>query len=756
MGILALMGGLRHMQTGFIAGETSPMMAGRVETDHHAYGLSTCENFVPFNEGPIVKRPGFEYICDADPTSTWLTLFRFNVTQEYVLEWGQQKLRLYTNGGRIENPVGTPVEVAMPYAASDAPLISAAQSFDRQYLAHGAYPPGALSRTGAINFSYAPLALTDGPYGDENANTALTVQVSATTGAGITLTASAALFTSGDVGTLMRIDAQDFSTVKPWEPGMSPVAAGEIVRSDSKTYTALTGGRTGTETPIHERGAEWDGQLLSDVNAKGPYGVQWQFRTLSYGTVQITAVTSPTTATATVLRQLPDSLTTVPSSFFRMAAFSSTKGYPGLTFLWLGRLGFIQNFQLMASVAGDFLNFQIETSAREITADMAFSRQLDIENIPLWCAVDRQLLIGTATRELAVGTLNAAAAISSDNISATPQSRYGSAAVRPVQAGTQTIFVERGGRRVRAADYDFMRDRYDAPDLTATARHITIGGVVQMTVQRTPQLALQLVRGDGQLIVHPLTQLQIKGFARVVLGGGARALSAVSIVAADGATDELWLLVERERIGSDGSPQTAREIWKQAKWRELGDDATLDFFVDCGVQTAAAAGQAHFSGFTFLAGQTITGLAGGGVIPDIVVGADGTFTLPPEAVPATGAYTLTVGLAYTATAITRTPPINVATGPLQGLKMRWRRVVLRVLESLGIKVGQDPDTLEELIERSVFDQMDTPIPLFTGDTPGTISSEIRRDGACMFVSDVPKPAIINAAMLTGEADDKDG
>jgi hypothetical protein len=752
------MGALRHMQTGFIAGETSPMMNGRVETDHHAYGLSTCENFVPFNEGPIVKRPGFEYICDADPTSTWLTPFRFNVTQEYALEWGQQKLRFYTNGGRIESPVGTPVEVATPYAASDAPTISTAQSFDRLYLAHGSYAPAALSRTGAIAFNYAPLVLTDGPYGNENADETLTVHVSATTGPGITLTASGPLFDAGDVGTLMRIDAQDFSTVKPWEPGMVGVVAGNVVRSDGKTYTAMTGGNTGSNTPIHERGSEWDGLGEHDVNDKGPYGVQWQFRTLSYGTVQITGVTSPTVAIATVLRDLPDSLLIVPSSYFRKAAFSPTEGYPGLVFLWLGRLGFVMDFNLMASVAGDFLNFQIETSSDQFTADMAFSRQLDIDNEPLWCMVDRKLLLGTATRELAVGPINSTAAVSGGNIAADVQSRYGSAPVRPVVAGTETLFIERGGRRIRASDYDYARDRYDAPDLTATAQHITQGGVVQLATQRTPQLMLNVVRGDGQLVVHPITRLTVKGFCRVVLGGGARALSAVSIVGADGITDELWLLVERTRYHSNGTAYTAREIWKQAKWRELGDPPHLDFFVDGGAMFTAAAGQTHFTGFSYLAGQTITGLANAAVIPDITVGLDGTFDLPPEALPGGGAYayTIAVGLPYTATAITRTPPLNVSTGPLQGLKMRWRRVVLRMLESLGIRVGQDADKLEEPIERSVFEHMDTAVPLFSGDAPGTVDFEIRRDGSCMFVSDVPKPALITAAMLTGEADDKDG
>jgi hypothetical protein len=741
------------MQTGFIGGEISPLMAGRVETSHYAYGLKICENFVPFNEGPIVKRPGFFYICDADPSSTWLTPFKFNITQEYLLEWGQQKLRLYTNGGRIESAPGVPVEVATPYAASDAPMVSAVQSFDRQYQAHASYPPGALFRTGAIAFNWAPLALTDGPYADENSDLTTTLKVSmVNVGEAGTITASKPVFTAGMVGTLIRIDAQDFSVLPVWQPGAVGVVAGDKVRSDDKVYVAATSGTTGTDTPIHERGTEWDGQNRDDINGKGPYGVQWTFRSLSYGTATIAAVTDATHATAVVVRQFPDSLTTVPSSFFRLAAFRSDVGYPGLVFRWLGRLGFIQNYDLIASVSGDFLNFQIETSEEIETTDLAFTRRLDIENVPLWCIPDRKLLVGTATRELAVGPINAAVAVSAGNISADVQSKYGGQPVTPAEAGTTTIFIERGGRRIRASDYDFTRDRYDAPDLTATAMHITRGGVVQLTIQRTPQLMLAAVRGDGQIIKHPISRGELQAFSRVVLGGGARVLSATSIVAADGVTDELWLLVERVR----GNGTTAREIWKQGKWRDIGDDPTLDFYVDGGVQISAAAGQAHFSGFTFMAGQTLVGLANGGVVPEIVVGDDGTFTLEAQYVPATGPYTLSVGLSYTATAITQTPPASTQSGPIQGIRMRWRRVVARVLETLGLKVGQDSDRLEELIDRSQFDDMDTAIPLFTGDTPGVVDTEIRRDGSMMFVSDIPKPATINAGIFTGEADDRDG
>ena len=45
------------------------------------------------------------------------------------------------------------------------------------------------------------------------------------------------------------------------------------------------------------------------------------------------------------------------------------------------------------------------------------------------------------------------------------------------------------------------------------ARNITRSGLVQLAWQRLPYAMLHGVRGDGQIVVHPATQLEIKGFA---------------------------------------------------------------------------------------------------------------------------------------------------------------------------------------------------------------------------------------------------
>lgn len=745
----------RHMLPAFVAGEIDPHMHGRVDTEQYSYGLELCENFVPINEGPLVKRPGFEYIRDAADTASWLSAFRFSIDQEYVIEWSEEAARFFTNGVRIETAPNVAYEISTPYAAADCPYLSTAQSYDRLYIDHRDYPPAALSRLSATTFAHAALTMVNGPFLDANIDTTVTVTASGVSGA-VTLTASSGIFTAAMVGAPFEIEALDFSDIKAWEPGMQSVTIGEIVRSEGKAYQAETNGTTGGDFPKHVSGSEWDGQLKNDiVNNKGPYGVLWKYLHGRRGIVTITGFTSATSVSATVAQRLPNSVVTVPTYRWAHGAFSAEKGWPSVVSIGFGRMVHWTAFDIHGSVVGDYgggrVNFARYTDAGLLAPDLAFRRTIATEDPVLWAVQSgKKFLVGTASKELAVGAINSALALAGDNIAADPQSFYGSEAVFPLLVGTNVTFVERGGRRLRAADYDFGRDRFDAPDLTASARHVTKSGLVQLAYQRLPFAMTIGVRSDGQMAVHCNTRLEIKGFARTILGGAAKVISAVSVVGADGKVDELWCLVERTR--ADG---VKREIWKQAAWRELGDARAEAFFVDGGVRGEATAGQTHFSGLDHLAEQAVAVLANGGVVPDMVVAADGTLDLPENVVPDSD-YVVIIGLPFRAQAATLRPEPRQRGETVQGVRQRGVKLVLRLLETLGIQVGDYDGPYEEIIDRGGSDTMDEGVPFFTGDSPGDLDSQFDRRGQTRWISEDPLPCTISAAMIALEVDQSNG
>jgi hypothetical protein len=711
--------------------------------------------------GPIVKRGGFEYVRDAAASASWLTLFSFSAAQEYLLEWSDNALRFYTNWARIESNPTTPYVVATPYLGSEASQLSQQQSFDRLYIDHIAHPPAMLSRTSATTFSFGNLTFLNGPFADANNDQTVTIQASAPTGA-VTLTANAAVWQPGHVGELFRLDSANFAAWPAWEPAMHIAATGGGVRSDSKMYIAQTTGYTGSVQPTHSSGTAYDGMTAVDINGKGPYGIQWLYESDTWGTVSITSVAADgKSAQGTVVRRLPDDVYSAPTWKWAHGAWSNAAGWPGLVTLWEGRMIHIVGFYLCASVVGDYgggrANYITTTASGIATSDLAFTRMLATDNPPLWLATDRQLLVGTAHKELAISAVNAAAPISSDNISAKEQSYYGSEPIPAIQIGLATIFVERGSRRIRASNYDFMRDRYAPVDMTVAARHITRPNVVQLARLRYPWPMLYAVRGDGQLIVHSDTLDVMKGFSRFVLGGGAQVLSACAVTGPDARTDDLWVLVQRQR--SDGTNlHTVREIWRQHGWRQMGDDPQESFYVDGGTRLTGTPGQTVWNAaLPQLISTAVACLVGGAVVADCSVDAGGTLSLPAGSVPSDRAFTVIVGLAYTATAVTLPPEVPLAAGSTQGLLKRARKAMMRFVESLGIKVGGTlaGDPLEEMIERAADQAMDWPIPLMTGVQQALIDAQFERDGQVQVVSSDPLPAIITAAMLSIEVDQRD-
>jgi len=720
-------------------------MMGRSDTAIYQIGLDTCENFIPTVEGPIVKRPGFEYICPADEASTWLSTFRFNLTQDYVIEWSELKARFFTNGGRIETAPGIAYEIETPYAATDTPAMSFQQSYDRLYIAHRGYGLAQLIRTGAEAFSHSFLPMNGGPFLDMNIDEGVTVSTSGVdVGLTVTVSASDPIFRSGHVDSLFRVEALDFSNVVAWEPGRKNIVPGFKVRNDGKVYVNNSGGTgiTGSIAPIHTIGTELDGTGTVDINNDGAYGVPWTYVHDRFGILKILTVAGDgLSATAKIIRRLPDSLIGTPTWRWAYSAFSNDAGWANLVTVWGGRMILFKDYDIHGSVVGDYgggqVNFSAYNSSGIATSDMAFRRTIATEDPALWVAGDRKLIVGTASREIAIGAVNSALAVSGDNIAAEPQSFYGSASVYPCQIANSTIFVQRGGRKVREVGYDFAKDRYIANNITVWARHVTKSGVLQMAFQKEPEELLFCVRGDGQMAVHPHAPEQdIKGFARIVLGGGGKILSAACVTDQDGVNDELWALIERDGVKS---------IERMASWRDDGDPIEDAFFVDAGLTVLAAAGQTHFSGALHLAGKAVAVLAAGAVINNVTVDEDGEFDLPPSAAP-DKPFRVTVGLPYTARCITLRPELKLNGQTSVGLKHRLVRIGVRVLETVGIRVGGAGAQLDNLIDRETSANMDEPVAPYTGDSARAVSSSWTRMGQAEIVSDVPLPATIIAAM----------
>ena len=75
----------------FTAGELSPRLDGRTDVSKYFNGCKTLQNFVIHPHGGASRRPGTKFVREVKTSSNFTRLipFEFNVTQAYILEFGE-------------------------------------------------------------------------------------------------------------------------------------------------------------------------------------------------------------------------------------------------------------------------------------------------------------------------------------------------------------------------------------------------------------------------------------------------------------------------------------------------------------------------------------------------------------------------------------------------------------------------------------------------------------------------------------------
>lgn len=721
--------------TNFNAGELSPRLAGRTDYEKYASGCSVLENFIPTVQGPAVFRAGTRYTADAIAPAyrSWLTRFEFNFAQAFVLEWSHNLLAFFADRGRLLN-AGEPYTIATPYTAADLVnpdgglALSMVQTGDVIYLAGGGQPPQKLSRLGNTNWTLAPFAPTEGPWLDANLDEAKTIYASAQTGS-VTLTASQAIFTAAHVGALIRLEVQQPGLIPPWEPDKA-VNLTELRRSDGKTYKCTDAGTTGSIKPTHDKGRAWDG---SNTGA----ACQWECQDAGYGIARITAVASGTSATATVLKQLPDGVVTSGGATWRWlwGAWGAHNEWPQFVALYRDRLVWAGARTVWMSVAGDYENMAPDDAGQQTDESAITVTPASGEaNAIRWMTAADALLVGTAGGEFAIGPQTTSDPLGPANVKATIQSGFGGRRLPSPRVGESVFFVDKTGRRVREVRYNVDTALYQAADMTVLAEHITRSGVVDMAWQQAPESILWCARADGRLIGLTYEREQnVYAWHPHTLGGDGAVESVACIPSPDGARDDLWLAVRRTVGG-----QTLRTVERmKANLRPAdGDDPRDAFHVDCGLSYAGAA-TAAISGLDHLEGRTVRVIVDGAAHPDRVVNA-GAIELQ------VAGSRVVAGLAYRGRLRPMRLDAGSAEGSSQGKVKRLTHVTFRLLDTLGGKAGPTWERMDRLQLRRGSTPMDGPPPLFSGDVEVSWPGGYETDGYVCFEQDQAFPCALVA------------
>ena len=499
----------RRFQTNFTGGEISGRAFARTDINRYANSAARIENMIVGTRGEVFRRTGTYFAGHTKNTTGAVKLVRFEVSTiaAYILEFGEEYVRFWRNRAQIESG-GSPYEIATPYQDGDIGRLRFAQSADVLYICHPDYAPRKLVRTGADTFSLSVVDFQDGPYQDEN-TTAITLTPSDTaTGTTITVTASAALFTSDDVGRLLSISdepttrepATAFTTdniVQSYYAGVT-----RLYRCVVAGTTAAADPTTGLEPP-YDKGAPRD---ESDAVRDGTVVWRYFWRGQSVaGWGVITAVGSSTSAT--VQLRVPLAATTA-SVRWRLGEWGGSRGWPSaMTFhagrtVWAGSTARPQTVWM--SETGDFESMSptepdgavLDTNAITVTLD-----DDQVNSIRWLSSLNGNLFLGAPSGEFAISATNRGGALSPSNIRAERKGDRGSSDIVPgVRAGNALLFVSKDGKQLRQLVYDFSTDSFNAADLTVLAEHISDTAIVDIARQTSPLGIVWAVTEGGWLL----------------------------------------------------------------------------------------------------------------------------------------------------------------------------------------------------------------------------------------------------------------
>jgi hypothetical protein len=147
------------------------------------------------------------------------------------------------------------------------------------------------------------------------------------------------------------------------------------------------------------------------------------------------------------------------------------------------------------------------------------------------------------------------------------------------------------------------------------------------------------------------------------------------------------------------------------------------------------------SGLDHLEGETVSMLGNGSVYADRAVASGAITSIDPAVSKAM------VGLGYTTTIRTLRSDAGAEDGTAQGKIKRVFEIVIRVINTLGLKTGPDSTNLDTVKFRGGDDPMDTSPPLFSGDKVIKHRGGWDREGQITIVQDQPLPMTVSAVIV---------
>lgn len=665
-----------RFQPSFAGGVIGPALYGRIDTAKYDVALKVGYNCFVHVHGGVSNRAGTEFVdecMDHDQLHT-LVPFTRSETENLVLVFGNLKMRFVEDGAFLESSPSVAYEIVTPYTSAQAQEMGFTQSIDVTYIAHQAVFPQKLSRVSAVSWSFANVGL-------DPTSTPTTIS-SVTGGAGSeTYTYKVSAIVDGIEG----LPSAEFA-----QGGLEDLDISGA--QNTITWAAVAG--TDVEYQIYRE-------------RSGVFGFIGFTTDLTFIDDNINPDTTLTPVQASERFQTANDYPSVVKLFQQRLIFGGTINEPETIF---------------PSRIGDYENF---TKTRILTADDSFSKGVTADGIAAVRALLplRELLIFTSSGEFSLsgpdGVLTATNPIE-------VQFGYsGSTDVKPLVVEDTALFLDRTGRQVRDLRYAFEQDGYTGNDLTVFVPHYFLADrIAGWAFSKNPYSIVWVYTESGRLLsLTYKREHQVWAWCDHDLSGGK--VESMTVIPEDD-YDRLYMVVRRT-INS----ATKRYIERMDN-RDFVDVADA-WFVDCGIKYEGAA-TTTITGLDHLEGETVSALADGNVVENLVV-SSGSVTLPAAASK------VICGLPYYSEIENLPPAVELQdVGSSRGRPMKAPELRLQLEKTRGIKAGPSRDKLNELVQTA--GDLSEPIAMLTGIYKIQQYPQWDKDGTVVVRQDYPLPMTV--------------
>lgn len=716
------------IQTNFTAGEISPKVMGRVDVTRYQNGAESLENCIVNIHGGGQRRPGTLYVAAAKNAAkrSRLIPFIFSRTQAYVLEFGDFYIRFYlASGGQIL--VGpTPYEIASPYSEAFVQSLDFTQGADTMLIFHDGVPIHSLRRLASDSWTLQPAPFTVLPFDEvgHRFNTTLTLSA-ATVGTGRTATAGTGVFLNTDVGRRITTSGSGLATITGYTSATQVTV--DIAEAFGSTLIAgnawlLEDTPQGELTPS-AKDPVGAGITLTFAVGENGWRVEdvGKFVDINGGLVQVTGFVSANQANGIIKKELTAAVA-APSNAWVLngPVWNAIDGYPRTGAFYEQRLTAGGSPRYPQSVWGSRTGIYFDfTQGTDDDEGFTYALPSTGEINPINRMTSSTVLVPLTNGAEFTMYGGVEKPLTPTNSQIKPRSAYGCSDVKPIKVGTELLFVQRAGKKVRSISYDPDTYQYKAPDLTILADHLTQSGITEMTYQQEPRSILWCVRGDGDLATLTLDRDEgVTAWTPQSTDGVFESLACVP----NATGNEVWAIVRRTVGGN-----TVRYI-------ERFDD---DYYVDAGIKGTSVVGNATWGGLSHLEGKMVDVKADGVYVGSYQV-TSGQVTIEREA------FDVEIGLNFVSRIKLLRPEIQTGEGTAQGNAMSTSEVSVLFLNTTGCQVENgdlDPNYKEvEIPFRHLGDDvLDLPPEVLTGyDSIGTLGWQ-RGDSPLTLIQDQPYP-----------------